>query len=256
MAVTESLIRTPIGYNMDVLAERLRHVIPLLDLASWKTICDIGAMDGWEGTNMAKVFTDAVVYAFEPSTANCERCEKTYMLQPQQIRSRIRLVNAVLTDKTGPMKFWAVDEETARNYPGKGKVNIGMGSILKLKDPDMWAWEHNSQMQIDVMGYRLDEWCVEAKVDKVDAIWMDVQGAELHVLKGAEKTLENVQCIMTEAGIIPYYEGHTLKADIDAYLGTLGFIEVEQARETPHEAEVNAIYVNKRFIKRSEGDRA
>lgn len=249
MPVTNALITNPIGYNMDVLAERLRHVMPLLDLESWKTIMDIGAMDGWEGTNMAKVFTDAAVYAFEPSPPNCERCHNTYMLQPQSIRNRITLTNIALTDKTGPMKFWAVDEEKARNFPGKGKVNIGMGSPLKLKNPDMWPWEHNAQKEIDVVGYRLDDWCAEKGIAKVDVIWMDVQGSELYVLRGAEKTLENVQCIMTEAGIVPYYEGHTLKSDIDAYLGSLGFFEVEQARELPHEVEVNAIYVNKRFVK-------
>jgi hypothetical protein len=121
--------------------------------------------------------------------------------------------------------------------------------MLKLKDPDMWPWEHNAQLEIDVQGYRLDDWCRDAKLDSVDAIWMDVQGAELHVLKGAENTLANVQCIMTEAGLIPYYEGHTLKTDIDAFLTSLGFVEVEPAREQPHAAEVNAIYVNQRFAK-------
>ena len=249
MPITESLIRSPVGYNMDVLAERLRHVMPLLDLESWKTILDIGAMDGWEATNMARVFTDARLYAFEPVKANCDRCLVTYNTQPMSIRGRIMLSNLALTDTTGPMKFWAVDEETARNYPGKGKVNIGMGSPLKLKNPDTWPWEHNAQMEIDVTGYRLDDWCAETNIAKVDAIWMDVQGSELYVLRGAEKTLDNVQCIMTEAGIVPYYENHTLKPDIDAYLEGLGFMEVETARELPHDVEVNAIYVNKRFIK-------
>jgi FkbM family methyltransferase len=249
MPIAETLINNPIGYNMDVLAERLRHVQPLLDLHSWKTIFDVGAMDGWEGTNMAKIFTDARIYAFEPSKNNVERCTKTYMLQPYSVRSRIALSNIALTDITGPMKFWAVDEDTAANYPGKGKVNIGIGSIFKLKDPDMWPWEHNAQMQVDIQSYRLDDYCVAANIDSVDVIWMDVQGAELKVLQGAQDQLANVQCIMTEAGLIPYYEGHTLKTDIDAYLTSMGFIEIEQARELPHAVEVNAIYVNQRFLK-------
>ena len=198
---------------------------------------------------MAKVFPDARIYAFEASRNNCERCTKTYMAQPYHVRARIGLSNIALTDETGFMQFWAVDEDAAANYPGKGKINAGMGSILKLKDPDMWPWEHNAQVEIDVQGYRLDDWCREAKVDTVDAIWMDVQGAELHVLKGAANTLANVQCIMTEAGLVPYYEGHTLKSEIDEYLTTLGFAEVEQAREQPHAVEVNAIYINQRFAK-------
>ena len=51
MPIAEALLRNPIGYNMNVMAERLNHVKDLLDLSSWKTVLDIGAMDGWEGTN-------------------------------------------------------------------------------------------------------------------------------------------------------------------------------------------------------------
>ena len=250
MAITEALLRSPVGYNMDVLAERLNHLRSVVDLDSWRTILDVGAMDGWEGTNLAKVFPDARIYAFEASRNNCERCTKTYMAQPYHVRARIGLSNIALTDETGFMQFWAVDEDAAANYPGKGKINAGMGSILKLKDPDMWPWEHNAQMAIDVMGYRLDDWCREAKVETVDAIWMDVQGAELKVLGGAGKMLENVQVIMTEAGVEAYYEGHNMKSDLDQFLQQQGFVELESARQQAHRYEVNAIYVNRRFIQR------
>lgn len=248
MAIAEALLRNPIGYNMDVLAERLNHLRSVLDLDSWRVIFDIGAMDGWEGANMAKVFTQAKIYAFEPSRSNCERCTKTYMAQPFSVRSRIALSAVALSDETGPMQFWAVDEDTAQR--AKGKVNWGMGSLLKLENPDMWPWEHNAQMQIDVQAYRLDDWCEAAKVETVDAIWMDVQGAELKVLQGADKQLEHIQAIMTEAGVKPYYTGHTLKPEIDEFLATKGFVELESARQQAHEYEVNAIYVNSRFMRK------
>lgn len=247
MAIAESLINNPVGYNMDVLAERLGHLRGVLDLASWRNILDIGAMDGWEGLNMAKVFTEARIYAFEPSKANCDRCVKTYMTQPYAVRSRIALSQVALAERTGPLDFFAVDEDKAQQI--KGKVNMGMGSVLELVDPDMWPWEHNAQMRTQVSGYSLDDWCREAGVQSVDAIWMDVQGGELNVLRGGDSTLVNVQAIMTEAGIKPYYHGHTLKPDIDAYLNSKGFVELESARQQAHEYEVNAIYVNRRFAR-------
>lgn len=249
MPITESLIRSPIGYNMDVLAERLLHLLPVVDLNSWRNILDIGAMDGWEGVNLAKVFPDATIHAFEPSKANCERCVKTYMLQPAHVRSRIGLSQIALSDVTGPIEFYAVDEAKAAAV--KGKINTGMGSLLQLENPDMWPWEHNAQMTTNVQGFRLDDWCKESGTANVDAIWMDVQGAELHVLRGAENTLANIQVIMTEAGVKPYYHGHTLKPDIDQYLASKGFVELESAREQAHEYEVNAIYVNTKFMKQT-----
>jgi FkbM family methyltransferase len=254
MAITEALLRTPVGYNMDVLAERLNHVKHLVDFDSWRVIFDIGAMDGWEGTNMAKVFTDARVYAFEASKANCERCTKTYMAQPYATRSRIGLSNIALTDVTGPMKFWAVDEAAA--LAAKDKVNWGMGSMLKLTDPDMWPWEHNAQTEIEVQGYRLDDYCAAAKIDRVDAIWMDVQGAELRVLQGAGQRLADVQVIFTEAGVEAYYEGHMLKPELDQFLASQGFVELESARQQAHRWEVNAIYVNQRHVKQIDSTEA
>lgn len=249
MPFTEALIRTPIGYNMSVLAERLQHLLPVIDLNSWRNILDIGAMDGWEGVNLAKVFPDATIHAFEPSRANCERCIKTYMLQPAHIRSRIGLSQIALNDTTSTIEFYAVDEEKAAAV--KGKVNTGMGSLLQLENPDMWPWEHNAQISTTVQGYRLDDWCRETNTETVDAIWMDVQGAELKVLRGAENTLANIQVIMTEAGVKPYYHGHTLKPDIDQYLASKGFVELESAREQAHEYEINAIYVNTKFMKQN-----
>jgi FkbM family methyltransferase len=254
MPITEALLRSPVGYNMDVLAERLNHVKDLVDLNSWRTILDIGAMDGWEGTNMAKVFPDARIYAFEASRQNCERCTKTYMVQPYAVRSRIGLSNIALSDTTGWLQFWAVDEEKAQQ--AKGKVNWGMGSMLKLTDPDMWPWEHNAQIAVDVMGYRIDDWCKEAKIETVDAIWMDVQGAELKVLQGAGERIKDVQVIMTEAGVEAYYEGHTLKPEIDSFLASNGFVEVESARQQAHRFEVNAIYVNTRFVQKIDNAQA
>jgi FkbM family methyltransferase len=248
MAITEALLRSPIGYNMNVLAERLNHVRDVVDLDSWRTIFDIGAMDGWEGTNFAKVFTQARIFAFEASKDNCERCTKTYMAQPYATRSRIGLSNIALTDVTGPMKFWAVDEAVA--MATKDKVNWGMGSMLKLTDPDMWPWEHNAQKEVEVQGYRLDDYCVAAKIDRVDAIWMDVQGAELKVLQGAGARLADVQVIFTEAGVEAYYEGHMLKPELDQFLASQGFTELESARQQAHRYEVNAIYVNDRFVRK------
>jgi hypothetical protein len=77
-----------------------------------------------------------------------------------------------------------------------------------------------------------------------------VQGAELKVLRGAGDKLNDVQVIFTEAGVEAYYEGHMLKPELDQFLLEQGFVELESARQQAHRYEVNAIYVNRKFIKR------
>lgn len=77
-------------------------------------------------------------------------------------------------------------------------------------------------------------------------MWMDVQGAELLVLKGAEELLKRTKIIMTEVGLKPYYEGHTLKVEIDSYLAAHGFVELEGAFQlNGFDYEANTIYIRK-----------
>lgn len=55
---------------------------------------------------------------------------------------------------------------------------------------------------------------------------MDVQGYELHVLKGAKKTLENIKLIYTEINMDELYEGNCMIDDLDAWLTTYSFRRV------------------------------
>lgn len=247
MAVETSLLNNPVGHNMAFLAERLNHVRNIVDMDSWRVILDIGAADGWESSNFAKVLPDARVFAFEPVPSNQLRCQKTYGLMPIDIRSRITLVPAALGDVTGEIQFYAVDEEQARAF---GNVNYGMGSMLKIVDPKVLPWENSVQKQINAQCYRIEDWCDQNNIAQVDLMWVDVQGAELHVFKGAGERLRDVQVIMSEAGVQPYYHGHTMKAEIDEYLAGFGFVEIESARDPhPQGLEINAIYVNQRFMR-------
>lgn len=225
---------------------RLYHIKDLVNLDSWRVVLDIGACDGAEGIGFAETFSDVNVYSFEPAPANVARCNENYAKLDPAIKSRVNLVQAALSDSTKSIKFMAIDENRARIG---GAVNYGMGSILKIIDPKVLPWHYSVQMEVEAQAYTMDDWINQQSFDKVDAIWMDVQGAELLVMKGAEKALENIQVIMTEAGIIPYYHGHTMKADIDEFLAQRGFIELIASR-VPHDQglETNTIYINKKFM--------
>lgn len=52
---------------------------------------------------------------------------------------------------------------------------------------------------------------------------IDVQGYELEVLKGSEKTLENIDLILTEINKEEMYENCALVDDIDSYLEKFSF---------------------------------
>ena len=159
-----------------------------------------------------------------------------YSKQPANINNRISLVNLALNDVAGPIKFYPLDENLSRGN------NTGMASKFKLINPQVFPHELNIQKEITVNATTLNSWCASNNVVP-DLIWMDAQGAELDILKGASQILNNVKVIMTEAALKPYYHGHTLKTDIDAYLANFGFRELVSARKTGHEYEVDTIYI-------------
>ena len=237
----ENMLRTT-GHNMPVMVERLNHIINKINVPEVKTILDVGSMDAWESINLSRIFHDAKVHCIEPVPENYVICESHLNQFASDHIDRITLHRLALNDRTGPMTFHAIDETEAKK---RGKVNRGMGSKYELMDPDMWPWEHNKQMPITVMGYTMTDWAAENGIDRIDGVWMDVQGAELDVLKGISDGLfAGLQFIITEAGLKPYYHGQSLKEDMDQLLATKGFIEWVPARQIAHEYEANVIYLN------------
>ena len=57
-----------------------------------------------------------------------------------------------------------------------------------------------------------------------DFLKLDVQGAELDVIRGASKTLSSVTIVQTEVEFVPLYEGQPLFADVDMALRAHGFM--------------------------------
>ena len=72
---------------------------------------------------------------------------------------------------------------------------------------------------------RLDDWAEKMNLDisEYNLLVLDVQGYELEVLKGAEKTLENVNVVVTEILREELYEGCVMYQELEAWLNQRGF---------------------------------
>jgi FkbM family methyltransferase len=224
--------------NQDNVFERVNKMINAIDLNGIKTIIDVGSAHGAEAADMARLWPDAMIYGFEPLPRHYDACAASLASLPAELSNRMRFEQLAANDTTGQISFYAIDETQSNNG--------GMSSKFKLVDPKFLPWENNVQKEITVDAVRLDEWCSKRHVYP-DLIWMDAQGAELDILRGAEGILDTVKVIMTEAGVKPYYEGHNLKPDIDAWLQGKGFVELAEGRKINpnHPWEIDTIYVRK-----------
>lgn len=70
---------------------------------------------------------------------------------------------------------------------------------------------------------RLDDVPEVRALRSVDVLKIDVQGAELDVLRGAPETLAKTELVVAEASLLPYNEGAPLVADVVACMASAGF---------------------------------
>jgi FkbM family methyltransferase len=63
-----------------------------------------------------------------------------------------------------------------------------------------------------------------AEASDADYLKMDVQGAELDILRGAQRVLASVLVVHTEVAFVPMYRDQPLFADVDAELRRHGFM--------------------------------
>ncbi len=66
-----------------------------------------------------------------------------------------------------------------------------------------------------------------ARLDRIDLVNLDIQGAELRALQGFEAELWRVQAIYSEVNVRELYEGCALLPQMDSWLQERGFIRVD-----------------------------
>lgn len=69
----------------------------------------------------------------------------------------------------------------------------------------------------------LDVHLKENNIKKVDFIKMDVQGAELMILEGAQETLKDCEVVLLEAQVLEYNKGAPMVAEVIATLDKYNF---------------------------------
>jgi FkbM family methyltransferase len=104
-------------------------------------------------------------------------------------------------------------------------ANQGMSSSLLKPKKHLEKYPHiKFDSTVEVEQITLDSFAESfPSIMDYNFINMDVQGYELEVLKGATKTLSNIDHIVCEVNWEELYEGCAQIADLDRYLENYGF---------------------------------
>jgi len=180
-----------------------------------KVILDIGSRDLEQSIEFKSIYPDARIIAFE---ANPEQ----YKICKQAAEGKgIEVYPYLLSDK---------EQEQHDFYITPG--NIGASSMLKPYDVPFAS--DKSWIKISIKSRRLDKVLEELGVSKVDIVWIDVQGAELKVLQGMNKYLDEVDFLHVEAADIPYYEDHHPRHEVENFLSYRDLVVKEFIQANPH----------------------
>lgn len=201
----------------DTLAEMRNLFIDAAKAANASVILDIGSRDGDQAVEFKQALPDAEVIAFE--------CHPDLV---RQFTKGIRLVKKAVTNVTGTVPFYAIFQS-----------NKGASSLFEPKDRIL-PWDDTPRYnEVEVEATRIDDWAREAGIKQIDAVWMDIQGAELLALEGFGSMLDTVKVIATEVEVKPVYEGKPAQfEELIPFLLNRGFSMVKFLPSWEKEADV------------------
>ncbi len=173
-------------------------------------VIDVGAHMGQSADRFLGRFPAAKLHLFEPFPDSMQHLRARFAGE-----ARVALHEEALAAAPGHADFY-VNKISATNslLPLSTEVN-------RHVDPRLYE----TRERIRVVATTLDAFCRERLIETVDLLKIDVQGAELEVLKGANELLASgaVRVVYLEAHFKPIYSGQADFCTISARLHERGY---------------------------------
>jgi FkbM family methyltransferase len=230
----EAFIASPLPIE-----RQLRELFPRLDA---RVVLDVGSCEGEDAIRYATLFPSAAVYAFEPLPKNVRLVEENLARHPHP---NIRVVPLALSDSTGTARFFVSSGQPDGVAPTDWDYGNKSSSLLPpARHLDVHPWVRFDE-QIEVSTETLETFCRGQGITEIDVVHLDVQGAELAVLRGAGPLLDRVSVVWMEVEAIPLYDGQPLKADVERFMTDHGFRRIV---DTVDAVAGDQLYVNTRIF--------
>jgi FkbM family methyltransferase len=173
---------------------------------------DIGSRFGLE-PDLEPIAFAVNAYGFEPDPVECARLQEIHSKNPAPWRS-IRYMPAAVSGSGGPRTLH-VPESLVSASLLEHDEEVGK----RFQNPDMF--DRKQTIHLDTIT--LTEACQGFDVDRPRYLKVDIEGAELEVLRGAPGLLQHLVALKTEVAFIPMRKSQPLASDVDTFLHHAGF---------------------------------
>jgi len=173
-------------------------------------IFDVGANVGQTLLSYMAVLPNARIQCFEPFPNSFKELSAKAAGYPSASVNQL-----ALADQVGEQTFYTNPEYHTRNSLLPRPNSEGRRYFREKAE-----LSPNMTVGVDT----IDHFRAEKNIDHIDALKLDVQGAEMMVLQGARETLaaNAVSLVFTEILVVPHYEGGPTFQDIDSMLQDYG----------------------------------
>lgn len=238
----ENYINSPIEIEKELLL--------LLKKENVKAVFDIGACEAEDSIKYSILFPNSTVYAFEPRKDNLELGKKSIA---KYNRTNIVLENIALSNENGTAEFF-LSEGRPENATENDHWDFGNKSS-SLLPPSEEMKKHTEWLQFKnktvVETMRLDNYIKNKNISTIDFAHIDVQGAELMVLKGAGDFLKQIKLIWMEVEAVELYKNQPLKKDVELFMKENNFVNV---LDTVNSVAGDQLYANTLFFNKEKLD--
>lgn len=192
-------------------------------------IIEAGMCWGNETKLLCEMFPNGKVYGFEP-------IPHLFELSKEKVDrfSNVEVFEMALSDKTG---------RTSMNVANIDGDVCESSSLLAPKVHLTYHPQIKFEVQIEVDTINLDEFVEEKGLERIDLMWLDLQGYEPLVLQSSLKALRMTKYLYTEINILEVYEDVVKWPDFYSFLTENGFQVIYDDLTFPRDAG-NALLVN------------
>jgi len=202
---------------MNFISKLIFEILPPNEKIS---VIDCGAKGGGEALKWSFLGDRIIVYGFDPDEAECERLN--FLAQVRGFQHFYYPICLAQTNQQS-RKFYLTKQIYSHS--------LYQPDINRISRWKQWQKEKLINAKdnlgidkvVEIPTTTLDTWADANNIAGVDFISLDVQGAELEILKGGKKLLQTALGMEVEVEFTPVYIGQPLFADIDIFLREEGF---------------------------------
>jgi FkbM family methyltransferase len=170
-------------------------------------ILEAGAHMGFDTYGLSKVWPSGQIHAFEPVPSVYDS-----LVQRVMKCKNVKTYNIALGKENG----------TAEMYVSGGTSTASSSLLQPSKHLNLFPSVTFAD-KINVQLKKMDDWLHDQNLDRVDLLWLDMQGYEVNALLGATKILQKASVIYTELCKTELYAGLVTQEDYIAFLKQRGF---------------------------------